>query len=64
MKDILQAEGSRNKEAMLGKKVDWLLEGYISLGDKRGLSDRLSNYCWSGNSLLAGFRFYFWKSQN
>lgn len=43
---LLQAEESGNKEAILGKKVGWLLTGYFSLGDGRGLSglsDRLPN---------------------
>lgn len=43
MKDILQAKGSRNKEAILGKKVGWFLQGYLSLGDRRGLSDYLAS---------------------
>ena len=40
------AEGSRSKEVILGKKVDWLLQGYLPLEDgsiDRGLSGRLPN---------------------
>ena len=40
---LLQADESRNKEVILGKKVDWLLQSYSPLGDDKGLSDRLPN---------------------
>ena len=38
---ILQAERSNDKEVILGKKVDWLLQDYCPFGDPRGLSGRL-----------------------
>ena len=28
---LLQAEGSKNKEVLLGKKVGWLFQGYFPL---------------------------------
>lgn len=37
------AEGSENKEVILGKMVGWLLQGHFPTGDGRGLSGRLSN---------------------
>ena len=41
MKDILYR--SRNKEVKLGKKVGWLLQGYLPGGNGMGPSGRLSN---------------------
>lgn len=38
---LLQAEGGKNKEIIINKKADWLLQGYFLLGDGRYPSGRL-----------------------
>lgn len=53
---------SRNKEALLGNRADWLSKGY-SFDRRWHLADYLPDY-WPGDSWLIGLRFCFWKNQN
>ena len=60
----LSAEGSRNKEVVLGKTGVWGIAGYFCYRGGRESIRKTASYCWPGDSWLTGWRCHFWESRN